>query len=90
MTTQIEATIMMRMGDRAEGLRWLFARYREYLRGPFLVPFECRGNDTAVMLTGVGGLLHALMAGWYGWQPGCDRPLPRIGDAWQPAPQPVA
>jgi trehalose/maltose hydrolase-like predicted phosphorylase len=86
MTTQIEATVLMRLGDRAEGLRRLFARYREYVRGPFLVPFECRGNDTAVMLTGIGGLLQALMAGWYGWRAGGDRRLPRIGAAWPTTP----
>jgi trehalose/maltose hydrolase-like predicted phosphorylase len=82
MTAQIEATILMRMGDRQEGLRRLITRYREYVRGAFLVPFECRNNDTAVMLTGIGGLLQALMAGWYGWHAGCGKRLPRVGDEW--------
>lgn len=82
MTVQVEATILMRLGDRVEGLARLFRRYREYVRGPFLVPFECRNNDTAVMLTGIGGLLQALMAGWYGWRAGGERRLPRIGDHW--------
>ena len=82
MTSQIEAAILMRLGDRDEGLRRLFARYREYVRGPFLVPFECRNNDTAVMLTGIGGLLQALLCGWHNWRPGGDVRLPRIGDEW--------
>ena len=82
MTAQIEATILLRLGDRAEGLRRLFTRYREYVRGPFLVPFECRNNDTAVMLTGVGGLLQALMYGWHHWHPGSPQRLPRLGDTW--------
>jgi hypothetical protein len=57
------------------------------VRGPFLVPFECRNNDTAVMLTGVGGLLQALMVGWYGWRAGGERRLPRVGEQWG---QPIA
>ena len=81
MTAQIEATILMRLGDREDGLRRLFARYREYVRGPFLVPFECRNNDTAVMLTGIGGLLQALIFGWHGWRPGTAAKFPRLGDA---------
>ncbi len=82
MTTQIEAAIYMRLGDRADGLARLFTCYRDYVRGPFLVPFECRQNDTAVMLTGIGGLLQALMAGWYGWRAGNGTMLPRLGDTW--------
>lgn len=82
MTTQVEATILMRLGNPKDELTRLFACYREYVRGPFLVPFECRNNDTAVMLTGIGGLLQALMVGWHGWRAGSGRHLPRIGDGW--------
>ena len=83
MSSQIEAGIMMQLGDTQKGLNWLFKRYREYVRGPFLVPFECTCNDTAVMLTGIGGLLQALIYGLYNWEPGSGRPLPRIGDNWE-------
>jgi trehalose/maltose hydrolase-like predicted phosphorylase len=82
MSSQIEAGILLQLGDTQKGMDWLFKRYREYVRGPFLVPFECQCNDTAVMLTGIGGLLQALIYGFHKWEPGCGRTLPRIGDGW--------
>ncbi|GEM_PF-1745806 len=82
MTGQIESAIMIRLGDVQKGLQQLFTDYRRYVRGPFLVPFETPVNDTAVMLTGAGGLLQAMIYGLYGWRIGSRRKIPRIGDGW--------
>lgn len=82
MTTQIEAGILLRLGGGDVALQRLFDTYREFVRGPFLVPFETRLNDTAVMLTGIGGLLQALMVGRFGWSPGNDAAVPRLGTDW--------
>lgn len=35
------------------------------------------------MLTGIGGLLQALIHGSYEWEPGSGKALPKIGDSWK-------
>lgn len=94
MTTQIEALLTMLHGDRERGLEHLFKEYERYVRGPHFIPFETPANANSIMLTGIGGLLQALIFGWFG--AGLDRlgGIPRIGDDWEdnerPMPEPAA
>lgn len=79
MTTQIEALLTMQYGDRQRGLEHLFREYLRYLRGPHFIPFETPANSNSIMLTGIGGLLQALIYGWYA---GSDA-IPRKGESWK-------
>lgn len=67
MTEQIDACIRLQrgFGDRAEILRDLVKRYRRYVRGKFEVPYECVDNSNSIMLTACGGLIAALVYGWF-------------------------
>jgi hypothetical protein len=68
MTEQIDACIRLQrgLGDRDTILRDLLHRYRRYVRGPFEVPYECVDNSNSLMLTACGGLIAALIYGWFG------------------------
>jgi len=83
MTVQIEALLTMRLGDREQGLEHLFKEYGRYVRGPHCIPYETPSNANSIMLTGIGGLLQALIYGWYGADLGQLEDLPRIGDGWE-------
>jgi len=83
MTVQIEALLTMRLGDREQGLEHLFKEYGRYVRGPHCIPYETPSNANSIMLTGIGGLLQALIYGWYGADLGQLEGLPRIGDGWE-------
>ncbi len=63
MTTQIEALLTMRHGNREHGLAHLFTQYEFYVRGADFIPFETPENSNSIMLTGIGGLLQALIFG---------------------------
>jgi hypothetical protein len=67
MTEQIDACIRLRrgLGDRETILRDFLSRYRRYVRGPFEVPYECIDNSNSLMLTACGGLILALVYGWF-------------------------
>ncbi len=82
MTQQIEALLFMRHGDREQGLNHLFSEYSRYVHGPHLIPYETPNNANSVMLTGIGGMLQALMFGWYGASLDDLRNVPRIGAGW--------
>lgn len=83
MTIQIEALLSMLHGEREAGLEHLFSEYSRYVRGPHMMPFETPSNANSVMLTGIGGLLQALIFGWYGVTLDNLDALPRIGDSWR-------
>jgi trehalose/maltose hydrolase-like predicted phosphorylase len=84
MSRQIDACVLMRLGDRDEGLRLLFEGYARHLRGPFLIPTEGPHNNVVGFITGCGGLIQALVFGFTDYrQPGDDSALiPRLGDDW--------
>jgi trehalose/maltose hydrolase-like predicted phosphorylase len=82
MTVQIEALLTMRLGDRERGLEHLFKEYSRYVRGPHRLPFETPSNANSIMLTGIGGMLQALIFGWYGADLDNLEVIPRIGDGW--------
>jgi trehalose/maltose hydrolase-like predicted phosphorylase len=67
MTEQIDACIRLRhgLGEREAILRDLITRYRRYVRGAFEVPYECIDNSNSLMLTACGGLIQALVHGWF-------------------------
>ena len=44
-----------------------------------MVPFETPNNTNSVMLTAIGGLLQALVFGWYGATVSDLSRIPRIG-----------
>lgn len=83
MTVQIEALLTMRLGDRERGLEHLFKEYSRYVRGPHCIPYETPSNANSIMLTGIGGMLQALIFGWYGADLDSLEALPRIGDGWE-------
>jgi trehalose/maltose hydrolase-like predicted phosphorylase len=70
MTAQIDACIRLRrgIGLRETVLTDFITRYRRHVHGAFEVPYECIGNSNSVFLTGCGGLLQALVFGWFGVQ----------------------
>lgn len=81
MTEQIDACIRLQrgFGERSTILRNLLRRYRRYVRGPFEVPYECIDNSNSIMLTACGGLLAALIHGWFGVRESRDlERLPRL------------
>lgn len=82
MTVQIEALLAMRLGDRERGLEHLFKEYGRYVRGPHRIPYETPSNANSIMLTGIGGLLQALIFGWYGADLDNLDAVPRIGAGW--------
>lgn len=65
MNIQIESCLMMKLGKKKEGLEHLFDGYSRFTRGSHFIPFECTDNDNSIMLTGIGGLLQALIFGFY-------------------------
>jgi trehalose/maltose hydrolase-like predicted phosphorylase len=81
MTVQIEALLTMRLGDRERGLEHLFNEYSRYVRGPHYIPFETPSNANSIMLTGIGGMLQALIFGWYGAELDNLDSIPRFGHA---------
>ncbi len=80
MNSEIEACILMRLGDKQVGLDHLLKGMREYTRGPHFIPYECRDNDNSVMLTGIGGELQALIYGLHGAEIDDTAAVPRIGE----------
>lgn len=81
MTHQIEALLAMLHGDREAGLEHLFSEYERYTRGLHFIPFETPLNANSIMLTGIGGLLQALIYGWFRATPEHPQRIPRIGNA---------
>jgi hypothetical protein len=82
MNSQIESCILMRNGRKKEGIEHLFHTFREFVRGPHFIPFECRNNDNSFMLTGIAGTLQALIYGYYGATVEDSSCIPKIGDCW--------
>ena len=84
MAAQIDGCVLMRLGEREEGMRVLMERYRRHVRGPFLIPTEGPHNSVAGFITACGGLLQALIYGWTKYRnPGDDaRQIPRLGEDW--------
>ena len=68
MSSQIEACIMMKYGDKEGGIKRLFSGMDEFERGKHFISYECRDldNDNSIMLTGVAGEMQALIYGLYG------------------------
>ncbi|XHR26727.1 MAG: hypothetical protein ACFUZC_12290 [Chthoniobacteraceae bacterium] len=83
MNSQIESCIFMRLGRKKEGIEHLFRTFREFVRGPHFIPFECRNNDNSFMLTGIAGTLQALIYGYYGATVAESSCVPKIGDCWE-------
>jgi hypothetical protein len=67
MTEQIDACIRWRyhLGEREPLLRDFLAHFRNYVRGPFEVTYECIDNSNSIMITACGGLILALTYGWF-------------------------
>ena len=67
MTEQVDACIRLQhgIGDRGEVLADLIKRYRRYVRGAFEIPYECVDNSNAIMVTACGGLIQAIVHGWF-------------------------
>lgn len=84
MNAQVEAGLRMREANRDEELDRLLQIAHEYSRGPHHLVFECRDpkNVNSVFLTAIGGLLHTLVYGYYGYRLGKGSKLPRLRDAW--------
>jgi len=82
MSSEIESCILMRMGDKAFGLKRLLDGMRPFLRGPHRIPFECQDltTDNSVLLTGMAGVLQALIYGYYGCKLPDFSQLPRVGE----------
>jgi len=88
MNDQVEALLRMRQNDRNEEWEHLLQTAREFTRGPHHLIFECRGkgNNNAVFLTAIGGMLHTLVYGYYGYSLGEGPRLPLLRDAWEADP----
>jgi trehalose/maltose hydrolase-like predicted phosphorylase len=67
MTEQIDACIRLRhkFGPRETLLYDFIGRYRRYVRGAFEVPYECIDISNSIMVTACGGLIQALIYGWF-------------------------
>ncbi len=80
MTEQVDACIRLRhgFGERTEVLRDFLSRYRRYVRGAFEVPYECIDNSNSLMITACGGLIQALVHGWFYSGPGKSAAVPRL------------
>jgi hypothetical protein len=67
MTEQVDACIRLQngFGERAEVLSDLITRYRRYVRGAFEIPYECVDNSNSIMVTACGGLIQAIVHGWF-------------------------
>ncbi len=84
MTEQIDACIRLRrgFGEREAVLHDFIGRYRRYVRGAFEVPYECIDNSNSLMLTACGGLILALVYGWFKANgPDGFKQLPQLGCA---------
>ncbi|WP_179215642.1 glycoside hydrolase family 65 protein [Paenibacillus sp. MY03] len=79
MNAQIESCLFMLYGDKELGLEHLFREFGKYVRGPHFIPFEGRTNNVAYLLTGIGGLLQALLYGYYGNSAKHAKDFPTIG-----------
>ncbi len=80
MSEQVDACIRLRhgFGEREEVLRDFLSRYRRYVRGAFEVPYECIDNSNGLMLTACGGLIQALVHGWFYAGAGKSASVPRL------------
>jgi len=85
MNAQVECCLRMRTGDREREWAAMENVQRQYTRGPHYLLFECRApeNKNSVFLTAIGGILHTLVYGYYGYNLGARESIPRIGDSWE-------
>lgn len=82
MGEQISSAIRLRhaIGDRETVLKNLLRFYSRFCRGVFHVPYESIDNTNSVFLTGCGGLISAIVRGWWDYRnPGDESSLiPRL------------
>ncbi len=78
MSGQIEALLYMKMGMKEKGLEYLFNDFKEFTRGKYQIPYETRDNNNSIMLTGIGGIIQALIFGYYDYEIGKGDCLPKI------------
>jgi len=82
MSSAISALLLMREGEKTEGLEMLKAQCRPFLRGPHRLICECRDpeNPNTFFLTGAGGVLQALLYGYLEVEIGRTAAIPRVKD----------
>ncbi|MEY3601563.1 MAG: hypothetical protein RL169_807 [Armatimonadota bacterium] len=66
MTDAIHALIAARLGRQQEAEENFKAAYQPFVRGPFMLFSEKRSLDRCVFVTGLGGLLQAVIYGYAG------------------------
>ena len=66
MTDAIHALIAARLGRQQEAEENFRAAYQPFMRGPFMLFSEKRSLDRCVFVTGLGGLLQAVIYGYAG------------------------
>lgn len=68
MTESIFALLYSRLGDSDRAAAYFNKSYKENLLPPFGVIAECKGGTNPYFLTGVGGVLQAVIMGFAGYE----------------------
>jgi len=87
MTDAIHALIAARLGRQQEAEENLKAAYQPFMRGPFMLFSEKRSMDRCVFVTGLGGLVQAVVYGYAGLDLTGDEPAavkkPALPASWK-------
>lgn len=80
MSSAMSALLLMREGNKTEGLNILKEQSQPFLRGPHRLICECRNpeNPNTFFLTGAGGVLQALLYGYLEADIGRTAAIPRV------------
>lgn len=87
MTDAIHALIAARLGRQLEAEENFRAAYQPFMRGPFMLFSEKRSLDRCVFVTGLGGLLQAVIYGYAGLDLSTETPTatkkPVLPKSWK-------
>lgn len=87
MTDAIHALIAARLGRQQEAEENFRAAYQPFVRGPFMLFSEKRSLDRCVFVTGLGGLLQAVVYGYVGLDLSTETPTatqkPVLPKSWK-------
>ena len=87
MTDAIHALIAARLGRTQEAEENFLDAYKPFIRGPFMLFSEKRSMDRCVFVTGLGGLVQAVVYGYAGLDLTGDKPAavkkPALPASWK-------
>ena len=87
MTDAIHSLIAARLGRQQEAEENFRAAYQPFVRGPFMLFSEKRSLDRCVFVTGLGGLLQAVVYGYVGLDLSTETPTatqkPVLPKSWK-------